>query len=111
MNQRIIIERSLGGGHYDDAGKFHGGDVESIGVWASVQPLSGRQVQLLPEGRRNDESLEIYTMQPVFAASTSRAQKADIIIWQERRFEVWSVKYWYDPSLGHYQTTALAETD
>lgn len=109
MDQEIRVERTIGEGSWGEDGKYSGGDIMEFTEKASVQPLSGKQAQLLPEGRRAEDSIIIFIKADLFTAKTSENKKADIVIYQNRRFEVWNVKVWLEPTLSHFEVIALEE--
>ena len=85
--------------------------VEVRTEWASVQPATGRQTQILPEHRRNDETLAIYTEGPLYTSDAKEMKKSDIIVHLGRRFEVFTVKMWmgYNGKVDHYEAIAVLE--
>ena len=109
MDQDIRVERTIGEGSWGEDGKYSGGDIMEFTEKASVQPLSGKQAQLLPEGRRAEDSIIIFTVPELFTAKTSENKKADIVIYNSRRYEVWNVKIWMLPGFSHHEVIALEE--
>ena len=111
-SEKIQIERTLGEGHWNSDGLFVGGEVEIKTINATVQPATGRQTQLLPEHRRNDETILIYTATEIFPASAEKVKKADIAIYKKRRFEIFTVKNWndYNSILRYFEAIAVLES-
>lgn len=58
-----------------------------------IAPASGRQIERLPEGQRDKETIAIYTPTELRTASAGGAP-ADRITWGGRVYEVLSVKPW-----------------
>lgn len=60
-------------------------------IVASVQRPSGKQLQLLPEGQRADESLIAYTAADVRTADVPNQLQADQLLYNGFAYEVQSV--------------------
>ena len=74
----------------------------------NAQPASGKALELLPEGKRNDEALAIRA--PVgmkFTAAEPREQRSgDIIVHEEKKYEVQYAKHWksgLSPLVDHWE--------
>jgi hypothetical protein len=48
------------------AGRYIGGATTTIDIVASIKPITGRDLQDVPEGRRADETIKIFTAVPIF---------------------------------------------
>lgn len=63
-----------------------------------VQPATPRELERLPEGDRDRESITVYSRDPLRMgqrpASDSGGPAADVILWQGQRYEVASVEPW-----------------
>lgn len=76
---------------------------------ASVQPLAGKEIELLPEERRNTESYKLFTDTELLTVNTSSRRNADIITIDGRNFEVYSVKSWQNTIINHYEVVVFAK--
>ncbi len=86
---------------YDTNGVLVKGATSTLSVLACVQPLTGRDLQRLPEGRRTREGKAVYT------ATALRVEPvADRISIDGETYEVESVRVWYD-SGAYYRAVAL----
>jgi len=70
------------------------------GIKASVQPLSGKDKLMLPEGDRTRQIKKIYTVDEVLVN--------DIIIYDSEEYEVQTVQMWQGnaSSVNHYKSIA-----
>jgi hypothetical protein len=55
------------GASYDANGWLVAGTTSTLTITACVQPLAGREVQRLPEGKRNREARAVFTPTPLSA--------------------------------------------
>jgi hypothetical protein len=68
-------------------------------ITASVQPASGRDIQRLPEGKRDRETIVIFTATQL-KVGLAGAQEADLISVNGSSFEVTTVEPW--AALGNF---------
>jgi hypothetical protein len=66
--------------------------VSKFQITASVQPATGLDVQRLPEGKRNQESIKLFT--PTELKSAERTQEPDLVAIDGASFEVQLCKRW-----------------
>ena len=78
-------------GSFDGGFYIEGGTAE-VNVVASVQPLSGREIQLVPEALRNAGTVRIY--------SKALLSNQDMMTWQGNSYEVQVDYNW--KSTGNY---------
>jgi hypothetical protein len=74
----------------------------------TAQPASGKVLELLPEGKRTTETILVFAPKELeFTAADSEAQRSgDIIIWEDRLYEVQVVKPWKVGMLPHWELVA-----
>lgn len=68
-----------GSGAWVDGRWTHSGTPVTLTITGSVQPVDERQMQMLPEGVRQDVSLRIYTTSPLRTGDQSTGIPADRI--------------------------------
>lgn len=56
----------------------------------SIQPISGKTLELFPDLARASDQIEIYTMSRLLVATYRTA--GDMIVWQSRRYTVLAVR-------------------
>ena len=89
-------------------GRYREGRTECIMITASVQPMTPKETLLLPEARRTRESLKIYTHERLFTADEKIQRTPDIILHDNKRFEVLQVSNWQiGTCLPHYKAIAV----
>ncbi len=69
-------------------------------IMASIQPMSAREQQLLPEGQRVENTKKIYTLTELRTARQADGTEPDHVIYNGHTYEVRSVEDWVD--LGGY---------
>jgi hypothetical protein len=74
-----------------------------------VQPASGKVLELLPEGKRNTETITVFApIELDFTTADAETQRSgDIIVWEERLYEVQIIKKWRSVlALDHWELAA-----
>ena len=100
------IERSKKGSWGDD-GNYNNVIEKNFEIDASIQPLTGNMLKQLPEHRRNAENILIYSSEKLFTSDEKNNKSADVINYDDKRFEVFSVKKWADMTdIPHYESMA-----
>jgi hypothetical protein len=74
----------------------------------TAQPASGRVLELLPSGKRNTETILVFApIELEFTTADPDTQRSgDIIIWEERLYEVQIAKKWNARLLPHWELAA-----
>lgn len=90
LGEPVSITRKTEGTY---SGGFYtpGGESTST-IVASVQPLTGREIELVPEALRNESTVRIY--------SKAELSNQDVMTWRGRTYEV-QVNYDWHPT-GNY---------
>lgn len=102
----ITLRRPDAGTYVD--GRWVGGSVVDSTITASIQPLSGEDMQSLPEARRESEAYNMYTSTQVRTVQEAGSdQNADRVLFFGKEFEVWQVRPWQNNSnfaiVNHYR--------
>lgn len=82
------------------------GQVESGTFVGSVQPVRGKDLDLLPIGRRDTGSVKVYSNTPLEVASEGGNQPGDIVVWQGRQWEVVASLPYQNGVVDHYKYLA-----
>jgi len=61
-------------------------------AWGVILPATDKQLERLPEGDRNAETLAVYCLQLLTSGTATLA--ADMIIWQGGDYEIFQVQDW-----------------
>jgi hypothetical protein len=98
-------------GARDENGRWvEGGEVPGTFI-ATVQPAQKNdydQLQTLPEGRRVERAVRIYTAERLNVAGED-ASNGDILLWEGERYLVVAVSAWRTTMLKHYRYLASLE--
>lgn len=89
------------------SGKWQEGTPSNFDIEASVQPLKPREMEMLPEGRRNSQSYRLYTdtnLHPINKASGISPDKVEI---EGEMFEVFSNEIWKNDIIPHYKAVII----
>lgn len=78
------VMRQTAGAYY--RGEWANGVETVVTVYGSVQPVSGQELMVLPEGRRTRDTVKIYTDTELNTSENN--QQADKILWRGHLYEV-----------------------
>ena len=81
----------------------------STTIQLSVQPMSARELKMLPEGMRNDGTVKCYGPDELITAKSSTCQIPDKFEYRNVLYQVASVHDWKD--LGGYFKTIATRVD
>lgn len=96
----ITVSRSLPeGGTYNEHGEWVPAARETLAVHASVQHISGEDVQLFPEGLRETQTIKIYSAEQLNGMDDIGQNAADIVQFNGRDYMVFTVKSYPSYSL------------
>jgi hypothetical protein len=102
-----LIKRSFSPGHRVK-GTFVQGELTDTAFRGTAQPASGKVMELLPEGKRNTETISVFA--PIdleFTTAEPRSQRSgDIIIWEGRQYEVQVARKWNCLIESHWELVA-----
>ena len=102
--------KRFGKGEYDSRGIYVRGEDREFEINASIQPVTGNMVKLLPEHRRNADSIVIYSVEELYSSDEKDGRPADIVIYRGRKYEVFSVKDWsMMTDINHYESVAIMQ--
>ena len=101
FRQDNILYRQ-GGGYVD--GLWVDSGETPIAITASVQPATGKDMQNLPEGRRNGAVFAVYTSTEIKTAEQGPSPtKADQLVIGGVRYEALHVEPWQNNVIPHYR--------
>ncbi len=82
-------------GAFDDVhGRYIAGGKTATDIVASVQAPTGAIAKLLPEGRRVEDSIAVYTSADLRTDQTPAGPKADRVAYQGKQYEVQKLFDW-----------------
>lgn len=106
MNAFNVFRRNLtvyrkGLGYFDDNGLYTQALESTFTIKASVQPLTGKALEALPEGLRSTDVYTLYTDATLNVASQDDEQKADEVEIGGTRYEVQRQQAWDNGVVNH----------
>ena len=97
--KKLKYKRVLPGEYVD--GVWVEGRMLDLFFTASVQPTTPKQMQSLPEGRRNVASFSLYTNTELRTAE-QHSHQADIVVLDDGEYEVSAVERWNNGIIPHF---------
>jgi hypothetical protein len=86
--------------------KWVSGTTTDIEVVMNIQPLTGKEVDALPEGRREKKNIKGYSDTQIFAIDESGGVSPDIITYNGEKYEVYESKLYDNNIISHYKFLA-----
>ena len=77
----------------------------------SVQPLTGKELQFLPEGRRDIGLMKVYSNTPLSVSVEGSNTPGDIVIWAGRKWEIIRELVFANDLINHYKYIAALFND
>lgn len=99
------VTRASGVGTYVD-GVFVPASTSTVDVVAGVYPLTGRELQRLPEGLRTKELRQVFTVDPLLVSAPE--QRPDVVSIQGATWQVETVEDW-EPAGNFYRNIVSKE--
>ncbi len=108
QDETIVIQ------NFDSAGARIGGRwVEGISVTAaltaSVQPAAGESLQLLPEGLRTTDAIEVWGLTELRPLKRQEGQRATLVEWKGRTYSAEYVEDWYENGKYWFAVATLVD--
>lgn len=106
----ITILRQGEGGYVD--GYWVNGVETPLDIEANVQPMRGHELLTLPESDRTKESIKVYCVEKLQTVEEVGQTKADIVVWEGKRFQAIKTMTYKMGVLDHTKTVCyrLPET-
>lgn len=80
--------------------------VENFTFTGSVQPLTGKETEFLPENRRDTGLVKIYSNTPLEVSLEGSNTAGDVVIWAGKRWEVVQELVYANGLVEHYKYIA-----
>lgn len=87
-------------------GRYTSGAETTLSIEASIQPVSGRDLKTLPEGRRAEEVRVVYTVTEL--RTLNPAGDGDVVTYGGEPWEVFRVERWPDLAGGEFTRAMIA---
>lgn len=105
--RKTLSVKRFAAGSYNTDGDWVEGADSDFNISASVQPLTGREMEMLPEARRDSQSYKLYSDTQLLTADTSQTKNADIVTIDNEKFEVFSDEPWQNNIINHHKITVI----
>ncbi|MCK5609862.1 hypothetical protein KAR91_48770 [Candidatus Pacearchaeota archaeon] len=107
LPKRTLNIKRLTPGNYNLEGDWVEGLVSPTTIETTVQPLRGKEMELLPEGRRDSQAYKLYPGMLMLTADTSNRQNPDQVQIDNEWYEAVIVEPWQNAILNHYKTIVV----
>ncbi len=95
--QPLKVFRKSGGSYVKS--EWVDGPETEIDITATIQPLSnGEEMQVIPEGRRSNETYKLYTSSELFTVTDDNPDEVEVY---GKRFEVYGKAIWQNGLQNH----------
>jgi hypothetical protein len=107
--QNLVGARFTGGGRVD--GKWVSGSTTPLEIKASIQPLTAKEMQSLPEGRRaSGQAYRLYSDDVLQTVQNNPDEQPDQVTLYSEQYELYSSKVWNNDIINHYKYIATRLT-
>lgn len=84
-------------------GRYQAVTPTTFTIVASIQPMGGDEILMLPEGDREKEVLSLFTETELRVADQDNKTESDRVAWEGSDYEVIKVRPWKMGALDHYE--------
>lgn len=107
LTHKVPIQvKRFGEGEWVD-GYFVSGVETTLNIEANVQPLRGHELLTLPETDRTKESVKVYCVETLNTVEEVGQTKADVVIWEGKRFQAIKTMTYKMGVLDHTKTVCF----
>lgn len=82
-------------------GEWVDGAPAPLTIQASVQPVTGQELLVLPEGRRSSDVVKIYTSSELLASA--EGQQPDVLAWRGHSYEISMKADYQSDVINHFK--------
>lgn len=82
------------------------GTSTTMNITGSVQPLNGKDLQFLPEGRRDTGLCKVYSNTALSVSIEGKDAPGDIVVWHGKKWEVIQELVFANGLIDHYKYIA-----
>jgi len=105
----VTIKRKSPGAYVD--GFWQAGGESTLTIQASVQPAGERDVQLLPEGRRDAGAFRLFTDAVLQVAQEGTGKNNDVAVLEGAEYEIMAEMPWQNGLIPHRAYVAARVTE
>ena len=103
----FTVRRKAPGQRDQSTGNWVPGSNTVLTINGNMQPLSGYEIQMLPESFRSRESRKFYCVDPIYSIREAQSKEPDIVEADGKDFEVHKVKQYQMGVLDHFEATLI----
>lgn len=81
--------------------------VERFHASLSVQPMTGRELQQVPEGERAEERVKAFSCTELHTTKTSECRTADQFLWKGRTYRIVRSECWEAGGFYRYEAVGV----
>lgn len=81
-------------GSYVEHGRWQEQDLTTQTIEANIQPVTGKELEDLPEGRITKDIIKIYTLFALQTNCPADKTQADVIEFNSKKYEISTVQNW-----------------
>ena len=104
-NKKLTVRRPAGGSFNGDTGRWvDGTPVDPFTIKASVQAMTGEDMETLPEGRRASSGYWVFTSTLIKTVDTDGSdENPDIVVIEGEDYEAVTLERWRNKIINHYR--------
>lgn len=105
--RKTLLVRRYAAGDYNTSGNWVEGTPGDFNILASVQPLRGKEMEMLPEARRESQAYKLYTDTQLLTINTTAKTNSDRVQIEGNWFEVLIAEPWQNTIIDHYKVIVV----
>ncbi len=108
LGKVFTVERRAAGSWNTVTGVFDKGALSTLTPTLVIQPMKPNEVLLLPEHRRQMESVKVYSVTELLTTDEKAQTTTDVLIYRGLRWEILQIGHWNEaPFLKHFKYAAV----
>lgn len=104
-NPYTVVRLAAGYRDPSQNNKWIDGAETELTVYMNIQPVRGKELDALPEGRRDKQAIKGYSDTQLYTVKEAAAENPDIIVYDGERYEVFESKP-YGNFFGYWKIQA-----
>lgn len=107
LQKQKMVQVKRGSGTYE-YGKWVYSESYENEFYGTAQPETGRVLELLPEGKRNRDTITVFAPISMLwtCADTDSGEAGDLILWDGKTYEVEVAHKWKNNLINHWELLA-----
>lgn len=88
-------------------GRWVEGKTEELEIEASVQPMRGHELVVLPEADRTKDSIKVYSVERLRTVEEVKQEEADVVVWEGKHYRAIKTMTYKMGVLNHTKTVCV----